>query len=50
MQHAIEDAQGRDAAMALAELYASLEAIEGFRARARAAAIMHGLGFKTAGS
>lgn len=47
VQHAIEDAQRRDAAMALAELYSSLEAIGGFRARARAAAIMHGLGFKT---
>ncbi len=32
----------------LAERYASLQAIDGYRARARAAAIMHGLGFKTA--
>jgi ATP-binding cassette, subfamily F, member 3 len=44
---AIEDAERRDAAMALAESYASLQAIDGYRARARAAAIMHGLGFKT---
>jgi len=47
IQAAIEDAERRDAAMALAELYASLEAIDGYRAKARAAAIMHGLGFKT---
>ncbi|HEY2465107.1 MAG TPA: ATP-binding cassette domain-containing protein [Steroidobacteraceae bacterium] len=46
VQLAIEEAQRRDAAMALAELYASLEAIDGYRANARAAAIMHGLGFK----
>jgi ATP-binding cassette subfamily F protein 3 len=44
---AIEDAGRRDAAMELAELHASLEAIDGYRARARAAAIMHGLGFET---
>ena len=48
VQLAIEDAERRDAAMALAELYSSLETIGGFRARARAAAIMHGLGFKAA--
>jgi ATP-binding cassette subfamily F protein 3 len=41
-----EDADGSDAAMALAEGYASLQAIDGYRARARAAAVMHGLGFK----
>ncbi|HEY0799945.1 MAG TPA: ATP-binding cassette domain-containing protein [Steroidobacteraceae bacterium] len=46
VQAAIEDAERRDAAMALAELYSSLEAIDGYRAKARAAAIMHGLGFK----
>ncbi len=34
--------------MALAEGHASLQAIDGYRARARAAAIMHGLGFRTA--
>jgi ATP-binding cassette subfamily F protein 3 len=39
---------GHGAAMTLAEGYASLQAIDGYRARARAAAIMHGLGFKTA--
>jgi ATP-binding cassette subfamily F protein 3 len=43
-----DDAGGNDAAMALAESYASLQAIDGYRARARAAAVMHGLGFKTA--
>ena len=48
VQAAIEDAERRDAAMALADLYSSLEAIDGYRARARAAAIMHGLGFKAA--
>ncbi len=42
----IEDAEHRDAALALAEAYGSLQAIDGYRARARAAAIMHGLGFK----
>jgi ATP-binding cassette subfamily F protein 3 len=45
---AIEDAELRDAPMELAELYASLQAIDGYRARARAAALMHGLGFNTA--
>jgi ATP-binding cassette subfamily F protein 3 len=50
---AIADAEadqegGTVSAMALAEGYASLQAIDGYRARARAAAVMHGLGFKTA--
>ena len=44
---AIEAAERCDAAMELAELYASLQAIDGYRARARAAALMHGLGFKS---
>jgi ATP-binding cassette subfamily F protein 3 len=44
----IGEAERCDAAMALAESHASLLAIDGYRARARAAAIMHGLGFKTA--
>ena len=44
---AIEDAERRDAALDLAEHYAALQAIDGYRARARAASIMHGLGFKT---
>ena len=43
---AIADAERRDAAMELAELYATYQAIDGYRARARAAALMHGLGFK----
>jgi ATP-binding cassette subfamily F protein 3 len=46
VQAAIAEAERRDAAMALADLYSSLEAIDGYRANARAAAIMHGLGFK----
>ena len=45
---AIADAERRDAAMELAELYATYQAIDGYRARARAAALMHGLGFKPA--
>jgi ATP-binding cassette, subfamily F, member 3 len=48
VQAAIEDAEKRDAALILADLYSSLESIDGYRARARAAAIMHGLGFKAA--
>jgi ATP-binding cassette, subfamily F, member 3 len=48
VQAAISDAEQRDAAMALADLYTSLEAIDGYRAKARAAAVMHGLGFKAA--
>ena len=43
---AIADAERRGAAMELAELYSSLQAIDGYRARARAAALMHGLGFQ----
>ena len=45
---AIAEAERRDAALELAELYAALEALDGYRARARAATIMHGLGFKPA--
>jgi len=46
--HAEADIKGGTAsAMALAEGYASLQAIDGYRAKARAAAVMHGLGFKT---
>jgi ATP-binding cassette, subfamily F, member 3 len=48
VQRALDDAEKRNAAMALAELYSSLEAIDGYRARARASAVMHGLGFKAA--
>jgi len=47
VQAAIEAAERRDAPMELAELYASLQAIDGYRAPARAAALLHGLGFKT---
>ena len=45
---AIEDAEAKDLSMALAEGYAAMQAIDGYRARPRAAAIMHGLGFNTA--
>jgi ATP-binding cassette, subfamily F, member 3 len=45
---AIDNAERRDAAMELAELYAGLQAIDGYRARARAASTMHGLGFNSA--
>jgi len=48
VQAAIDEAERRDSAMVLADLYSSLEAIDGYRAKARAAAIMHGLGFKVA--
>jgi len=48
VQASIAAAEQRDEPLQLAELYASLEAIDGYRARARAAAIMHGLGFKSA--
>jgi ATP-binding cassette, subfamily F, member 3 len=48
VQAAIEDAERRDAALPLAELHGSLEAIDGYRAKARAAALMHGLGFQPA--
>ena len=39
---------GTVSAMAIAEGYATMQAIDGYSARARAAAVMHGLGFKTA--
>jgi ATP-binding cassette, subfamily F, member 3 len=45
VQAAIAAAEQLDEPLRLAELYATLEAIDGYRARARAAAIMHGLGF-----
>ena len=45
---AIESAEARDAPLELAELYAQLQAIDGYRARARAASLMHGLGFQAA--
>ena len=48
LQARIADAERRDAAMELAELYASLDGVDGYRAPARAAAVMHGLGFKSA--
>jgi ATP-binding cassette, subfamily F, member 3 len=38
-------ADGSEAAMALAEAHAAYQGIDGYRARARAAGIMHGLGF-----
>jgi ATP-binding cassette subfamily F protein 3 len=45
---AIDDALRRDAPIELAELYSLLQSIDGYRARARAAALMHGLGFSAA--
>ncbi len=48
VEAAIECAQKRDTPMKLAESHAALEAIDGYRARSRAAAIMHGLGFPAA--
>ncbi len=45
VQASIEDAQRREDSMVLAELYAALEAVDGYRAKARAASVMHGLGF-----
>jgi len=46
VQAAIQEAERGGANLRLADLYSSLEAIDGYRAKARAAAIMHGLGFK----
>jgi ATP-binding cassette, subfamily F, member 3 len=48
VQAGIADAERRGSNLQLADLYSSLEAIGGFRAKARAAGIMHGLGFKAA--
>jgi ATP-binding cassette subfamily F protein 3 len=48
VEAAIEAASRRDDPMALAEHYAALQSIDGYRARARAAALLHGLGFTTA--
>jgi ATP-binding cassette subfamily F protein 3 len=47
VEAAIAAAERRDAPMALGELHADLLAIDGYRARGRAASIMHGLGFRT---
>ena len=44
----IKDAEELEASIELAEHHANLLVIDGYRARARAAAIMHGLRFKTA--
>ena len=46
-QAAIAAAEQRDEPLKLAEAYAALEAIDGYRAPARAASVMHGLGFET---
>jgi len=48
VQASIAAAEQLDQPLQLAELYATLEAIDGYRATARAAAIMHGLGFTAA--
>ncbi len=44
----IKDAEKLEESIELAEHHANLLSVDGYRARARAAAIMHGLGFKTA--
>jgi ATP-binding cassette subfamily F protein 3 len=46
-QASIAAAVAADEPLELAELYATLEAIDGYRAPARAAAVMHGLGFES---
>jgi ATP-binding cassette subfamily F protein 3 len=46
-ERALADADRRHDGTALAELHARLELIEGYAARARAAALLHGLGFAT---
>ena len=48
VQSAIREAEARDEPLKLAELYGGLEAIDGYRAPARAAQVMHGLGFTAA--
>ena len=48
VQAAIQEAERRGSHLALADHYATLEAIGGFRAKAGAAAVMHGLGFRAA--
>jgi len=46
-QASIAAAERADEPLKLAELYATLEAIDGYRAAARAATVMHGLGFES---
>jgi ATP-binding cassette subfamily F protein 3 len=46
LEAAIRDAERRNAALEIAELHAQLLAMDGYRAPARAAAVMHGLGFR----
>ena len=48
VQTAIQEAERRGSNLALADLYATFEAIGGFSAKARAATVMHGLGFTVA--
>ena len=45
LQSALQEAEARDDGNRLGELHARLEAIGGYGARARAARLMHGLGF-----
>jgi ATP-binding cassette subfamily F protein 3 len=45
---AIDSAERREAGAELAELHAELLGMDGYRARARAASVMHGLGFAVA--
>lgn len=46
LQKEIEKTEQEDNGIRLAELHGRMEAIDGYRARARAARLMHGLGFK----
>ena len=48
VEAAIARAERDDAPIELAEAHAAFAAIDGYRARARAASIMHGLGFRAA--
>ena len=48
LEASIAAAEARNAALELAELHAELLAMDGYRAPARAAAVMHGLGFSAA--
>ena len=48
LEEQIALAEQQDAGERMATLYAQMESIDGYRARSRAAVLMHGLGFSTA--
>ena len=48
LEEQIAHAEQQDAGERMATLYAQMESIDGYRARSRAAVLMHGLGFSTA--